>query len=102
MTMRQRAERRYQTANHNEERLQRRVDRLNKQLEASKLRKRGAEVEKETESLLTEADRRMDARGREIYGDAWEEGAEEGILPLKDLFQMPQQDINEVQSSARL
>ena len=54
---------------------------------------------KTRQPLFERARRELEARGREIYGDQWEEGVEGGV-PLNVLFTLDDEDINAARNAA--
>ncbi|CAM9948008.1 unnamed protein product [Scytosiphon promiscuus] len=55
---------------------------------------------KDADLMLQSAQERWDARGRSIYGDAWDD-PQDGNLPLRTLFNLPSQEIDLVREEAK-
>ncbi|CAM9326580.1 unnamed protein product [Hapterophycus canaliculatus] len=50
--------------------------------------------------ILQDAQERWDARGRSIYGDAWDQ-PQDGNFPLRTLFNLPSEEIDSIREEAR-
>ena len=76
------------------------ITRLKEKLKGLRSRRQWETHRKHHEELLSLAEDIRDARGKEIYGDAWDT-AEKGDAPLKDLFALSDDQVHRLQTQAK-
>lgn len=81
--------------------VQSKISKLQQTLETMK-RRRAEEAEAEArQRLLLEAEELRDARGREVYGDAWDNPQAGKGAPLRDLFALTEMEVQLLEREAQ-
>jgi len=75
------------------------MKKLEMKLRSSKVRKKIIETTQETEKLIQDKKVEWDEKGKAVYGDQWD-GGENGNVPMRDLFDLPADELREVKIEA--
>jgi hypothetical protein len=82
-----------------EGKIQAQINKLEKRLRGSRMRKAAVEGGLESARLLEEKKDEWDVKGKAVYGDAWDTEMD-GNAPMKDLFSLPEEELRAIKIEA--